>query len=420
MKQRSLVVLSGVILLVGLTAVAFTEGRPDWFSLVYAVGLLVLWLVIQQVLQHRYKHGDQILFPMATLLCAIGLTILYRLKPQLFMTQIIWIALGCSIFLAVILFLSDIEIFADYKYICGLLGVFLLLSTILFGVEINGNKNWLILGPLHVQPSEFAKILIVLFLGSYLSERRELLLYVTQKFMWLEIPHIRILAPFLMIWGLTTLMFIVQKDLGSALLFFGTAITMAYIASGKFSFIAVGSTLFFAGSWLTYWLYPHVRVRVDIWLDPWSDPTGKAYQIVQSLFALGSGGLLGSGLTFGYPNLIPEVHTDFIFAAIGEELGFAGSAAVLMTYILLIYRSFRIAWLAESDFKKLVASGLAIVSALQIFLIIGGVTKFFPLTGITLPLISYGGSSAVSYFLMLGLLFSISAVNEREKREFSQ
>ncbi|MCE5284946.1 MAG: FtsW/RodA/SpoVE family cell cycle protein, partial [Pelosinus sp.] len=258
------------------------------------------------------------------------------------------------------------------------------------------------------QPSECAKLFIVLFLAAYLNERRELLSFATKQYGPLTLPHPRFIAPLLTVWGLTMVMFVLQRDMGSALLYFGVIIIMTYMVSGKKSYIFLGTLLFLIGSFICYKLYGHIQVRVDIWLNPWNDPNGKAYQIVQSLFALGSGGVLGSGLTYGFPTMIPEVHTDFIFAAIGEELGLMGTGAVLMAYMLLIYRFFRISLLAEFSFSMLVAGGLAAVMALQVFLIIAGVTKFFPLTGITLPFVSYGGSSVVSNFILLGMLFAIS------------
>jgi len=251
-------------------------------------------------------------------------------------------------------------------------------------------------------------LFIVLFLAAYLSERQEVLAFATRRFGPLVLPHPRFIAPLLAVWGLAMLMFVAQRDLGSALLYFGITVIMTYMASGRLSYVVIGAFLFFVGSVACYKLYPHVAVRVDIWLDPWVDPSGKAYQIVQSLFALGTGGILGSGLTYGYPTMIPEVHTDFIFAAIGEEMGFMGSAAVLFLYMILVYRAFRVALKAVEPFRVLVAAGLAVFLALQVFLIVGGVTKFFPLTGITLPWISYGGSSMVSNFIVLGMLYAIS------------
>jgi cell division protein FtsW (lipid II flippase) len=297
---------------------------------------------------------------------------------------------------------------AAYKYILGIIGIMLLLSAILFGVDIGGHKSWVILGPVRFQPSEFAKLFIVLFLAAYLSERQEVLAFATRRFGPLVLPQPRFIAPLLAVWGLAMLMFVAQRDLGSALLYFGVTVIMIYMASGRLSYVVIGAIQFVVGTVVCYLLYPHVQVRVDIWFNPWLDPSGKAYQIVQSLFALGTGGILGSGLTYGYPTMIPEVHTDFIFAAIGEELGFMGSAAVMLLYMLLVYRAFRVALQALEPFKVLVAAGLAVCWALQVFLIVGGVTKFFPLTGITLPLISYGGSSLVSNFIVLGMLYAIS------------
>jgi len=275
-------------------------------------------------------------------------------------------------------------------------------------VDVGGNKNWLVFGPVRFQPSEFAKLFIVLFLAAYLSERREVLAFATRSFGPLVLPQPRIMAPLLAIWGLAMLMLVAQRDLGAALLFFGTATVMIYLASGRPGYLWWGAGMFLVGTALAYALYPHVRVRIDIWLDPWADPSGKAYQIVQSLFALGSGGALGSGLGYGFPNLVPEVHTDFVFAAIGEELGLAGAGAVMMLYILMVYRVFRAALLAPTPFRALLAGGLAVLLALQVLVIVGGVTKFLPLTGVTLPLVSYGGSSVVATFILLGMVLAMS------------
>jgi cell division protein FtsW (lipid II flippase) len=188
------------------------------------------------------------------------------------------------------------------------------------------------------------------------------------------------------------------------------------MASGRLGYVIIGVMLFLLGSVACYHLYPHIQTRVDIWLNPWADPSGNAYQLVQSLFAFGSGGLLGSGLTYGFPEMIPEVHTDFVFAAIGEELGLMGAGSIILLYIIIIYRAFRVALLSVLPFSTLVAGGLAVVTALQIFLIIGGVTKFFPLTGITLPFVSYGGSSIITNFILLGMLFSISEARPNDEQ----
>lgn len=411
MKARQefvLLLLPGAVLLAGVLAVSLSGGRVDYPALEAAAGLALAWLLAQFILRRAGHGGDGLLLPLAAVLTALGLIMVFRLKPELYLVQALWAAIGLGAFLAAAFAFRRAEQWSEYKYFWGLAGIALLLATALFGVDIGGNKNWLFLGPVHFQPSEFAKLFIVLFLAAYLSERREVLTFATRRFGPLVLPQPRIMAPLLAIWGLAMLMLVAQRDLGAALLYFGTATIMIYLASGRPGYLWWGAGMFLAGSALAYALYPHVRVRIDIWLDPWTDPSGKAYQIVQSLFALGSGGALGSGLGYGFPGLVPEVHTDFIFAAIGEELGLAGAGAVMLVYILMVYRAFRAALLAPTPFRALLAGGLAVLLALQVLVIVGGVTKFLPLTGVTLPLVSYGGSSVVATFILLGMVLAMS------------
>jgi cell division protein FtsW (lipid II flippase) len=415
--ERLILLLGSLVALAGIIAVNMTAATINYPVIIAVSGLIFSWFVAQAIIRRKGHLGDPLLLPIAIMLVSIGLVMLFRLKPTLLLYQALWVFVGICAFSVSAFFFRNIDELAEYKYLCGICGVLLLLSAILFGVDIGGNKNWVIIGPVRFQPSEFAKLFIVVFLAAYLNERSRLLTLVNRKFGPLALPPIRFIAPLLVVWGLTMMMFILQRDLGSALLFFGIALLMTYMASGKLHYVVMGACLFLLGALICYSLYSHVQVRVDIWLNPWSDPNGKAYQIVQSLFALGSGGILGSGLTYGFPNLIPEVHTDFIFSAIAEELGLAGAAAVLILYILMIYRAFRAALLAERNFTSLVAAGLAAATALQIFIIIGGVTKFLPLTGITLPFISYGGSSMVANFIVLGILFAISEKRPYDERQ---
>lgn len=408
--ELRLLTLACFVGITGLFAVAFATNAINSMLFVISVCFLLLVITLHYIQKKIGYTGDPMLLPLAVVLVGIGLTMILRLKPTLFEMQSLWVLIGLMSYIISSVFFRRLEQFAQYKYIWGILGIILLLTAIVFGVDIGGNKNWVIIGPIRFQPSEFAKIFIVLFLAAYLTERHELLTFATRRYGPIDLPHPRFIAPLIAIWGLAMLMFVLQRDLGSALLFFGITIVMTYMASGRLGYIILGISLFLIGSFFCYTLYPHVRVRVDIWLNPWTDPNGKAFQIVQSLFALGSGGILGSGLTYGFPNLIPEVHTDFIFAAIGEELGFMGAASVLLFYLILIYRFFNIAIKSNNPFSTLVAGGLATATALQVFLIIGGVTKFFPLTGITLPFISYGGSSMVANFILLGLLSAVSEV----------
>lgn len=406
--ERGLLALAGVVLLAGVLAVSLAGGKLDAQALAAAAGLALAWLVVQFVIRRAGHRGDGLLLPLAAMLTALGLIMVFRLKPGLYMVQALWAAIGLASFAAAAFVFRRAEQLAEYKYFWGLAGITLLLATALFGVDIGGNRNWLALGPVRFQPSELAKLLIVLFLASYLSERREVLTFATRSFGPLVLPQPRVMAPLLAVWGLAMVMLVAQRDLGAALLFFGTATAMMYLASGRAGYLTWGAGMFLTGSLLAYTLYPHVRARIDIWLDPWADPAGKAYQVVQSLFALGSGGVLGSGLGYGFPHLIPEVHTDFIFAAIGEELGLAGAGAVLLLYMLLVYRVFRTALLAPTPFRALLAGGLAALLALQVLVIVGGVSKFLPLTGVTLPLVSYGGSSVVATFILLGMVLAMS------------
>ena len=324
------------------------------------------------------------------------------------MVQVVWVAIGLAAFLSSAVVFRRFQFWQDYKYVWGAIGAFLLLATAIFGTEIGGHKSWLILGPVRFQPAEFAKLFIVMFLAGYLDERREVLAYASKNYGFLTVPQPRFIAPLLAVWSFSMLLLVLQRDLGSALFYFGATLILTYMASGRKSFIGWGMALFVLGSLLAYFLFDHLRVRFDIWLNPWADPTGKAYQIVQSLFAFGSGGVMGSGLTYGFPDMIPEVHTDFVFAAIGEELGLLGAGAVIFLYIMLVYRAFKAGLQAKSSFDILLAGGFAVLLALQIFVIIGGVTKFLPLTGVTLPFLSYGGSSMVSSFILLGGLFALS------------
>ncbi|WP_378952151.1 FtsW/RodA/SpoVE family cell cycle protein [Pelosinus sp. sgz500959] len=409
-SERRLLLIAGVIMLNGILAVSFTQGSLDYGVIGATCGLMLGFMLVNAVLYKAGHGGDPIFLPLAALLTGIGLTMILRLKPDLFLLQAMWVGIGLLIFLASTFISRRLEEVAKFKYVCGFIGVGLLLIAILFGVDIGGHKSWVIIGPIRFQPSEFAKMFIVLFLAAYLSERRELLTLATRHYGPLVLPHPRFIAPLIAVWGIAMMMFILQRDMGAALLYFGIAIIMTYMVSGRFSYVIIGLLLFLIGSVVCYKLYSHIQTRVDIWLNPWVDPNGGAYQIVQSLFAFGSGGIIGSGLTYGFPNMIPEVHTDFIFAAIGEEMGLVGAGGIIILYIIMVYRAFRVALLSTMSFSMLVAGGLAVSMGLQIFLIIGGVTKFFPLTGITLPFISYGGSSIVANFILLGMLFSISEV----------
>ena len=382
--------------------------------------LLLPWLAavivgafFTQFILGRRDGTDLTLFPAAMLLASLGLIMIGRLKPALFLTQMRWLLLGLIVYLFLVFLGERFLRLLSYPYLLGVFCLLLLCSALFFGTEIGGSRNWIVFGPFAVQPSEFGKIVIIMFLAAYLTEHREVLTLPRHRLLWLKLPVLRFIAPLLLIWGIAILMFVVQRDLGSALLFFGIAVSMTYMATGRKSYVALAFAFFLGAAALSYSFFSHVRVRFNIWLDPWSDPSGSAYQVVQSLFALGSGGVWGAGFAHGHPNLIPEVHTDFIFAAIAEELGLLGSLGVMLVFALFFYRAIRIALACREETRMLLAAGIAVVFLLQAFIIIAGVTKFLPLTGITLPFVSYGGSSMIASFMLLGILTVLSKKENR-------
>ena len=382
--------------------------------------LLLPWLAavivgafFTQFILGRRDGTDLTLFPAAMLLASLGLIMIGRLKPALFLTQMRWLLLGLIVYLFLVFLGERVLRLLSYPYLLGVFCLLLLCSALFFGTEIGGSRNWIVFGPFAVQPSEFGKIVIIMFLAAYLTEHREVLMLPRHRLLWLKLPVLRFIAPLLLIWGIAILMFVVQRDLGSALLFFGIAVSMTYMATGRKSYVALAFAFFLGAAALSYSFFSHVRVRFNIWLDPWSDPSGSAYQVVQSLFALGSGGVWGAGFAHGHPNLIPEVHTDFIFAAIAEELGLLGSLGVMLVFALFFYRAIRIALACREETRMLLAAGIAVVFLLQAFIIIAGVTKFLPLTGITLPFVSYGGSSMIASFMLLGILTVLSKKENR-------
>jgi cell division protein FtsW (lipid II flippase) len=317
--------------------------------------------------------------------------------------QATWVCLGFALLLGTLHVARDPSKIARYRYLSAAAALFLLAAALVFGVERGGVRQWIDLGVVTFQPSEAVKVLLVLFLAAYLSEHGK----------WMSDAgsrpvELRALGPVVVMLTLSLVLLVVQRDLGAGLLYFAIVLLMVYAATGRADYVLAGAAAFVVGAAVCYLAFPHVRVRIDAWIDPWRDLAGTGYQIGQALFALGSGGLVGSGLGLGHPDLIPAVHTDLIFAAVAEELGFAGALGVIVLYGILVTRAFRIALRAREDFSRLLATGAASVLAVQTLLILGGSTKLVPLTGITLPFMSYGGSSIVSNFVLLGLLMAIS------------
>lgn len=401
------------ILLLGTGVLLFAHRLTADLLLLPWLAAVIIGAFFTQFILGRRDGTDLTLFPAAMLLASLGLIMIGRLKPALFLTQMRWLLLGLIVYLFLVFLGERVLRLLSYPYLLGVFCLLLLCSALFFGTEIGGSRNWIVFGPFAVQPSEFGKIVIIMFLAAYLTEHREVLTLPRHRLLWLKLPVLRFIAPLLLIWGIAILMFVVQRDLGSALLFFGIAVSMTYMATGRKSYVALAFAFFLGAAALSYSFFSHVRVRFNIWLDPWSDPSGSAYQVVQSLFALGSGGVWGTGFAHGHPNLIPEVHTDFIFAAIAEELGLLGSLGVMLVFALFFYRAIRIALACREETRMLLAAGIAVVFLLQAFIIIAGVTKFLPLTGITLPFVSYGGSSMIASFMLLGILTVLSKKENR-------
>ncbi len=381
-------------------------------DIIIAVVASCIFVLMPLILRRYYPKLDIYILSSIDFLCSVSLIMLLRLKPSLYRVQFEWICLGIVCMCLTMYFSKYILQFLDYPYILGIGTMLLICLTLIFGTDIGGNRNWIVIGAVQVQPSEFAKILLLGFLTAYLQENKNILNLPSCNWKIVYLPPLRFLAPLITIWGLSLLMFVYQRDLGSALLFFGMAVMMTYAATSNRSYIILAVLFFLFSSVLTYFMFHHVRVRVDIWLHPWQDPMGKAYQIIQSLFALGNGGLFGAGYYHGSPYLIPAVYTDFIFSAIGEEFGLLGVLAIIGTYLLLFFRGMKIAIRNHHEKYKLFAFGLTATLLLQAFIILAGISKLLPLTGITLPFVSYGGSSMIASFISIGLLLIISTKEE--------
>ncbi len=371
------------------------------------------------------RRTDQVLLPTVALLGGISLLLMQRLPQDLVtqtffgtefglaQVQLIWLLLALTLATTLAIVVRSDSWLRQYKYTWAAVGVGLLLLTFVLGTEINGQRLTLQLGPFSGQPTELLKVILVVFLAGYLSENRTLLMEQDTRLGPLRMPPLAYLAPMVAMWAIALGIVVVQRDLGAALLFFGVFLAMLYVATGRISLVIIGLVLFVLGSALMAMLFDHIRTRVDIWLDPFADPLGAGYQVVQALHAFARGGLLGVGLGAGLPEIggrppIPEVHTDFPLAALGEEMGIVGVVAILGLYLVVVERGLRIGAAAADDFRSLLAIGLALVIGIQAFIIAAGTLKVLPLTGVTLPFISYGGSSLLANALVIGLLLALS------------
>ncbi len=371
------------------------------------------------------RRTDQILLPTVAVLGGLSLLLMQRLPQDLVtqtffgttlglaQVQLVWLLVAFTIATTLGIVVRSDSWLRRYKYTWAAAGVGLLLLTFAFGTDINGQRLTLQLGPIAGQPTELLKVILVVFLAGYLSENRALLVEQDTRVGPLRFPPLPYLAPMVVMWAIALGIVVVQRDLGAALLFFGVFLALLYVATGRISLAIIGLVLFLLGSALMAVLFEHIQTRIDIWLDPFATPLDAGYQIVQALHAFARGGLLGVGLGAGLPEVagrppIPEIHTDFPLAAFGEELGVVGVVAILGLFLVLVERGLRIGAAAADDFRSLLAVGLALVIGIQAFIIAAGNLKVLPLTGVTLPFISYGGSSLLANSVVIGLLLALS------------
>ena len=349
--------------------------------------------------------ADPALLPIVFALSGIGITFVTRLEPNAAMGQLVFLFVGVGLMVGTLAVVKNLEVVKRYKYVLGAIGIILLVLPMFIGTEIYGSKLWIKIGGFQFQPGEFAKVLIVLFLAGYLAENRELLSISNRTVLGIKFPRLRLLYPLFIVWGICLLVVAFERDLGSALLFYTIFLIMLYVATGRVSYVLIGLVLLAVGAFGMYQIMSHVRVRVAIWLNPFEDAQNMGFQIVQALYSLADGGLFGVGIGKGLgASTIPVVASDMIFAPIGEEMGLLGGAAVLLLFMLFAVRGLTTAARAKSDLAAFSAAGLTAAISFQAFTIVGGVTKLIPLTGVTLPFMSQGGSSLLASFVIVGLL----------------
>lgn len=402
--------LNLMILWVGL-GVLFLEGRADqqilWQAGVFSA-LLLLGSIVEKITEYQ---GDPLLLATVQTIVVIGLVFLTRIRPASAMRQFWWASLGLLAFYLVIFVVKDYRKLGRYQYLWGLVAVALLLLTLIFGVTSGGATSWLSIGGFSFEPEELVKIALLLFLASYLGEHEEILRVGTVQFGRLSLPDWRTLGPFLIMSGFSLGLLAAQKSLGTALVFYSLFVLLLYAVTERPLYLGISLPVLAGTGTIGYFLFHHVQVRVATWLNPWIDSSGDGYQIAQSLFAIGGGGILGTGLGNGIGAYqVPAASTDFIFAVIAEEIGFAGAMAVLLLFLIVVLRSFRVSMRAIDRFGQILAAGIGILIGTETLIILAGVTKLLPLTGIPLPWVSYGGSSMLVHFLLLGVLANISQV----------
>jgi cell division protein FtsW (lipid II flippase) len=419
---------------ISVAALAIVQANQErglrWDLVDYAAGFLAVFAGAHLAIRRFAPYADPLLLPVVALLNGLGMVMIHRLDladrldgngahPNA-RPQVLWTLIGLAAFALVVVWLKDHRQLARYGYICGLTGLVILAIPALLPAsfsEQNGAKIWIRLPGFSIQPAEFSKILLLVFFSAVLIAKRGLFTSAGKHVLGMTLPRPRDLAPLLAAWVISIGVMVFEKDLGTSLLLYASFLVVVYIATQRFSWVVIGFVLFALGSVAAYFIFSHVRVRVETWLDPFADPEGSGYQLVQSLFSFATGGIFGTGLGNGQPDTVPAASTDFIIAAFGEELGLVGLAGVLMLYTIVIIRGMRTAIAVRDSFGKLLAAGLASALAIQLFIVVGGVTNVIPLTGLTTPWMSYGGSSLLANYVLLAILVRISHAARRPFRK---
>jgi cell division protein FtsW (lipid II flippase) len=431
-RRNAELLLLGFAALITTIALLIVEANQEqgirWDLARYVVAYLALFASAHLAIRRFAPYADPLLLPLVALLNGLGLVMIHRLdlaegalasgagRGPSANQQMLWTLVGVVAFSLVVIFLRDHRVLARYGYVCGVVGLVLLaIPALLPGAfsEENGAKIWIRFPGFSIQPAEFSKILLLIFFAAVLVAKRGVFTSAGKHFLAMTLPRPRDLAPLLAAWIISVGVMVFEKDLGTSLLLYASFLIVVYVATDRLGWAIVGLALFAAGSVVAYYLFAHVRVRVQTWLDPFADPEGTGYQIVQSLFSFATGGIFGTGLGNGQPGTVPAASTDFIIAAIGEEVGLVGLAGVLMLYTIVIIRGLRTAIAVRDSFGKLLAAGLASTLGIQLFIVVGGVTKLIPLTGLTTPWMSYGGSSLLANYVLLAILVRISHAARR-------
>jgi cell division protein FtsW (lipid II flippase) len=422
----ALVIAAGAIILVQLG----TSGTIDSSFLTLTSSLAILTLIMHVVLRIVARDADPLILPIVTVLNGLGIAMIYRLDiaegfsgwESAGVRQMVWTAIAIIIAIGVVVLIRNHRVLQRYRYVSMLSGIVLLLLPMLpiIGATVNGARLWIQIGPFSFQPGELGKIALAIFFAGYLVSARDSLSMVGRKFLWMTFPRARDLGPILVVFAASMAVLIFQKDLGTSLLYFGLFLVMLYVATGRASWIVLGLSLFLAGALVAYTQLSYVTGRVHAWLNPFAsenyEGSGGSFQLVTGLFGFAHGGLVGTGLGQGRPDLIPLAESDYIIPALGEELGLIGIFAILALYLLFVSRGFRIAFAGQDDFGRLLGVGLSFVIALQVFIVIGGVTRVIPLTGLTTPFLAAGGSSLVANWIIAALLLRLSDTVRNQPR----